>query len=102
MFPALRACHRRVTGIFRHLTDVYCMIRPRMLLSRRIVHQYLVPIAGAGVGFAGVCLFLASTDGAAMREALNDVSWWLILPTLLFGCANFWLRTMRWGVLLGP
>ena len=73
-----------------------------MLLSRRIVHQYLVPVAGAGVGFAGVCLFLASTDGAAMREALNDVSWWLILPTLLFGCANFWLRTMRWGVLLGP
>jgi uncharacterized membrane protein YbhN (UPF0104 family) len=59
-------------------------------------------MAGAGLGFAGACLFLSSVDGTAVREALNDVTWWLILPTILFGCVNFWLRTMRWGVLLGP
>jgi uncharacterized protein (TIRG00374 family) len=73
-----------------------------MVFPRRVVHQYIVPVAGAGLGFAGACLFLASMDGAAVREALDDVTWWLILPTVLFGCVNFWLRTMRWGVLLGP
>jgi glycosyltransferase 2 family protein len=61
-----------------------------------------MPVAGAGLGFAGAALFLASMDGAAVREALEEVSWWLILPTILFGCVNFWLRTVRWGVLLGP
>jgi glycosyltransferase 2 family protein len=78
------------------------MIPLRMSLPRRVCHQLLIPSAGAGLGFAGAGLFLSSMDGVAVRAALDDVTWWLILPTLLFGCVNFWLRTLRWGVLLGP
>ncbi len=78
------------------------MIRPRMLFPPSVWHKYLIPLAGAGLGSAGAALFLSSMDGDAVREALSEVTWWLILPTLLFGCVNFWLRTLRWGVLLGP
>ncbi|MFN0073906.1 MAG: lysylphosphatidylglycerol synthase transmembrane domain-containing protein [Chloroflexota bacterium] len=73
-----------------------------MHLPWRVRLEHLIPVAGAGLGFAGAALFLSSMDAVAVRDALTDVSWWLILPTLLFGCVNFWLRSMRWGALLGP
>ena len=78
------------------------MIRLRMSWPWRSCHQLLIPLAGAGLGLAGAGLFLSSMDGVAVRAALDEITWWLILPTLLFGCVNFWLRTLRWGVLLGP
>jgi glycosyltransferase 2 family protein len=78
------------------------MMLPRMPFPRQFCHQYLMPVAGAVIGFAGAAFFLSSMDGAAVGKALENVTWWLILPTILFGCVNFWLRTLRWGVLLGP
>lgn len=86
-----------------HPTDDCCMIQARIMFFRRCLRQeYILSVAGAALGLAGAVLFLASMDAIAVRDVLSGINWWLVLPTLLLGCVNFWLRTLRWGVLLGP
>jgi uncharacterized membrane protein YbhN (UPF0104 family) len=45
---------------------------------------------------------VAQLDGPAVGAAFSRVEAWWLLPMVLLGCANFWLRAMRWGVLLMP
>ena len=36
------------------------------------------------------------------RRRVRPLAWWWLVPVLLFGCVNLWLRAVRWGVLLAP
>lgn len=89
-------------GGFRAPTDDCCMIPASMLIRRCLRREYALSLLGAVLGVTGATLFLASVDGAALSGTLASASWWLAIPVLILGCVNFWLRTMRWGVLLGP
>ena len=54
----------------------------------------------AGLICAGV--FLSGLDTPALGTAFGRVAWWWLIPVLLLGCVNLWLRAVRWGVLLAP
>lgn len=73
-----------------------------MSLRACVRPELALPAAGALLGLTGAALFLSSVDGQAVQVAIENFTWWLILPVILLGCVNFWLRAMRWGVLLGP
>lgn len=73
-----------------------------MLIRRCLRREHGLSLLGAVLGLTGATLFVASVDGSALNETLASATWWLAVPVLFLGCVNFWLRTMRWGVLLGP
>ena len=59
-------------------------------------------LAGPLAGLVCGGIFLATLDGPAVGAAFERVDWTWLLPMLVLGCANLWLRAMRWGVLLAP
>jgi len=58
--------------------------------------------AGPVLGLVCAGVFLAGIDTGEVGRAIEGVSWWWLVPVLLFGCLNLWLRAQRWGVLLAP
>ncbi len=58
--------------------------------------------APLALGLACAGWFTSRLDGPAVGAAFARVDAWWLVPMLLFGCANFWLRAVRWGVLLMP
>lgn len=84
------------------LAPLYVIMRRPMLFTQyfpgRIARTF------AGVTLAVICawLFVAGVDAPAVGDALGGVTWWLLVPAVLFGCWNLWLRAARWGVLLAP
>ncbi|MDP8924764.1 MAG: flippase-like domain-containing protein [Chloroflexota bacterium] len=67
---------------------------------RRLMDHPATRVAGPALGLACAGSFLAGIDTHEVAEAIHAVAWWWLVPVLIFGCVNLWLRAMRWGVLL--
>src|SRR3954463_2318128 len=70
-------------------------------LHRALNHR-AVRLAGPILGLACSALFVSRIDFVELGIAFGHLAWWWLLPVLLFGCVNLWLRSVRWGVLLAP
>jgi len=58
----------------------------------------------AGVAISAVFLWysLRGTDFARIGEALARANWWLSLPMLGSYCLYYWIKALRWRMLLAP
>lgn len=70
-------------------------------LHRALNHR-AVRLAGPVLGLACSALFVTRLDFDEVGSAFGHMAWWWLLPVLVFGCVNLWLRAVRWGVLLAP
>jgi uncharacterized membrane protein YbhN (UPF0104 family) len=70
-------------------------------LHRALNHR-AVRLAGPVLGLACSGLFVSRLDFGEVGSAFGHLAWWWLLPVLVFGCINLWLRSVRWGVLLAP
>jgi glycosyltransferase 2 family protein len=68
----------------------------------RLMDHRATRVAGPLLGLACAGAFLASIDAHEVGAAIHGVAWFWLVPVLLFGCVNLWLRAKRWGVLLAP
>ena len=59
-------------------------------------------LLGIGVSVAFLALVFWRVDLGAFIRALQGATYWLILPAAAIYFASFWLRALRWRVLLGP
>jgi len=57
-------------------------------------------VAGPLAGLTCGVIFVTGLDGASVGAAFGQVDWRWLVPMLLLGCINLWLRALRWGVLL--
>lgn len=67
-----------------------------------LIDHPAVRLAGPCAGLVCGGLFLFGLDGSELGAAFGRVAWWWLVPMLLLGCVNLWLRAARWGVLLAP
>lgn len=58
--------------------------------------------AGPLLGISCSALFISRLDFREVGAAFSGMAWWWLVPVMLFGCINLWLRAVRWGVLLAP
>src|SRR3954453_8447712 len=70
-------------------------------LHRALNHR-AVRLAGPLLGVACSALFVSRLDFFGLGGAFGHLAWWWLIPVLVFGCVNLWLRAVRWGVLLAP
>ena len=70
-------------------------------LHRALSHR-AVRLVGPLLGVACSALFVSRIDLDEAGAAFGHLAWWWLLPVLIFGCVNLWLRAVRWGVLLAP
>ena len=68
----------------------------------RLMDHPATRIAGPLLGLVCAGVFLSSIDTNEVGAAIHGVAWWWLVPVLIFGCVNMWLRAVRWGVLLAP
>jgi len=68
----------------------------------RALNHRAVRLAGPVLGLACSALFVSRLDLDEVGSAFGHLGWWWLLPVLVFGCINLWLRAVRWGVLLAP
>src|SRR3712207_1675929 len=66
----------------------------------RLMDHPATRIAGPLLGLVCAAVFLAGIDAHEVGAAIHGVAWWWLVPVLIFGCVNLWLRAARWGVLL--
>ena len=66
----------------------------------RLMDHPVTRIAGPLLGLVCAGVFLAGIDAQEVGAAIHGVAWWWLVPVLVFGCVNLWLRAARWGVLL--
>ena len=70
-------------------------------LHRALNHR-AVRLAGPILGLACSAVFVSRLDFDEVGSAFGSMAIWWMVPVLLFGCINLWLRAVRWGVLLAP
>ena len=70
-------------------------------LHRALNHR-AVRLAGPLLGLACSALFVSRLDLNEFGLAFGHLDWRWMVPVLVFGCINLWLRAVRWGVLLAP
>ena len=70
-------------------------------LHRALNHR-AVRLAGPILGLACSAVFISRLDLDEVGSAFGNLALWWMVPVLLFGCVNLWLRAVRWGVLLAP
>jgi uncharacterized membrane protein YbhN (UPF0104 family) len=70
-------------------------------LHRALNHR-AVRLAGPALGLACSALFISRLNYDELGAAFHHLAWWWLVPVLVFGCVNLWLRSVRWGVLLAP
>jgi uncharacterized membrane protein YbhN (UPF0104 family) len=70
-------------------------------LHRALNHR-AVRLAGPILGLACSALFVSRLNFEEVGLAFEGLALWWLVPVLLFGCVNLWLRAVRWGVLLAP
>ena len=70
-------------------------------LHRALNHR-AVRLAGPVLGLACTGVFVSRLDLHEVALAFGNLAVWWLVPVLLFGCVNLWLRAVRWGVLLAP
>jgi uncharacterized membrane protein YbhN (UPF0104 family) len=70
-------------------------------LHRALNHR-AVRLAGPVLGLACAAIFVSRLDFVEVGTAFGHLAWWWLVPVLVFGCINLWLRAVRWGVLLAP
>lgn len=68
----------------------------------RALNHRAVRLAGPILGLACTAVFVSRLDLDEVGTAFGHLAYWWIVPVLLFGCVNLWLRAVRWGVLLAP
>src|SRR5215211_6049815 len=68
----------------------------------RALNHRAVRLAGPILGLACSVLFISRMDLNEVGGAFGGLALWWLVPVLLFGCINLWLRAFRWGVLLAP
>ena len=66
----------------------------------RLMDHPVTRIVGPLLGLVCAAVFLTGIDAHEVGEAIHGVAWWWLVPVLIFGCINLWLRAARWGVLL--
>jgi uncharacterized membrane protein YbhN (UPF0104 family) len=69
---------------------------------QRVLNHRAVRLLGPLVGLVCTAAFVSGLDLPEVGAAFQGVMWVWLIPVLLFGCLNLWLRAMRWGVLLAP
>jgi uncharacterized membrane protein YbhN (UPF0104 family) len=70
-------------------------------LQRALNHR-AVRLLGPLVGLICTAIFVSRLDLPEVGAAFRDLAWGWMIPVLIFGCLNLWLRAVRWGVLLAP
>ena len=70
-------------------------------LHRALNHR-AVRLAGPILGLACSAVFISRLDFHEVGSAFGSLAPLWMVPVLLFGCVNLWLRAVRWGVLLAP
>ncbi|MGE3267651.1 MAG: lysylphosphatidylglycerol synthase transmembrane domain-containing protein [Chloroflexota bacterium] len=68
----------------------------------RALNHRAVRLAGPALGIACTLLFVSHLDLNEVGTAFSGMALWWLVPVLLLGCINLWLRAVRWGVLLAP
>src|SRR4051794_26124249 len=98
-----RTCPRSGPAAVLFLTDLWYKSRhfPMGRIHRALNHR-AVRLAGPILGLACSGLFISRLNLQELGAAFGVLSWWWLVPVLLFGCVNMWLRSVRWGVLLAP
>jgi uncharacterized membrane protein YbhN (UPF0104 family) len=69
---------------------------------QRVLHHRAVRLAGPILGLACSALFISRLDFEEVGTAFGSLAPGWMVPVLVFGCVNLWLRALRWGVLLAP
>ena len=70
-------------------------------LHRALNHR-AVRLAGPILGLACSAVFISRLDFHEVGSAFGSLALVWMVPVLVFGCVNLWLRAVRWGVLLAP
>ena len=70
-------------------------------LQRALNHR-AVRLAGPILGLACSAVFISRLDFHEVGSAFGSLALVWLVPVLVFGCVNLWLRAVRWGVLLAP
>ncbi|MCC7371877.1 MAG: flippase-like domain-containing protein [Chloroflexi bacterium] len=68
----------------------------------RLLNHRAVRLAGPALGLGCSAAFISRLDFNEVGSAFSGMALWWMIPVLLFGCVNLWLRAVRWGVLLAP
>jgi uncharacterized membrane protein YbhN (UPF0104 family) len=68
----------------------------------RALNHRAVRLAGPILGLACTAVFVSRLNLDEVGSAFGHLAYGWIVPVLLFGCVNLWLRAVRWGVLLAP
>jgi uncharacterized membrane protein YbhN (UPF0104 family) len=76
----------------------------RLFMERlqRALNHRAIRLLGPLLGLICSAVFISRLDFPEVGAAFNGLAWYWLLPVLLFGCLNLWLRALRWGVLLAP
>src|SRR3954447_22297875 len=69
---------------------------------QRALNLRAIRLLGPLVGLACTAVFVSRLDLPEVGAAFQGLSLGWLVPVLIFGCLNLWLRAMRWGVLLAP
>lgn len=69
---------------------------------KRALNHRAVRLAGPILGLVCSAVFISRLDFHEVGSAFGNLALWWMVPVLVFGCVNLWLRAVRWGVLLAP
>jgi uncharacterized membrane protein YbhN (UPF0104 family) len=69
---------------------------------QRALNHRAIRLLGPLLGLICSAVFISRLDLPEVGAAFNGLDWYWLVPVLLFGCLNLWLRAIRWGVLLAP
>jgi uncharacterized membrane protein YbhN (UPF0104 family) len=70
-------------------------------LQRALNHR-AIRLLGPLLGLICTAVFVSHMDLPEVGAAFQGLAPGWLVPVLIFGCLNLWLRAMRWGVLLAP